>query len=263
MRIGPLVAGAAAWIATSVASAQPDADTTRACLEAHVSVQERRLAGDLVGAATAAQICSAEGCPSLPKQECARWAVDVDRDTPRLALSVRGLGPGEKVRLRIDGELVEWQDEVRVNPGDHSIEIEAAGRKLRRAAHLVAGEREAVLFDPQAEDGGAGGGPSQPTGGTFPLGPTLLGAAGLAGLAVFGVAAGLGVAEYGELEGSCAPRCSPEQTAGVDEKLLVADVALGIGSGLLVAGGIWLIVELAAPDQSAIEVGRAGLAIEF
>jgi hypothetical protein len=95
------------------------------------------------------------------------------------------------------------------------------------------------------------------------VGPIVLGAAGVAAFVVFGVAAGLGASEYADLEGSCAPRCTEEQTSPVDTKLLVADVALGVGSGLLVAGGVWLVVELVAPAEVEPRIGARGLSIPF
>jgi hypothetical protein len=82
-------------------------------------------------------------------------------------------------------------------------------------------------------------------------------AAGGAALVAFGISAGLGASNYDALEASgCAPSCDASAVDEVDTQFLVADVSLGLGIGLAVAGGVALIVELVVLNDSSPTAAR-------
>lgn len=252
----------AVWLGTaSMRAATAHADT-QACIDAHVAVQEKRLAGDLRGARAASDVCAAEGCPAALRGECGRWRDDIDTELPTLKLAVVGAPPAATVELRIDGEEAALGGAIGLNPGHHSVEVKAGTKSARRAVHLVQGQRAELAIDLSAP--GDSGAPPPPTREkALPVGPIVVGAIGVAGLGVFAVMGGLGASEFAELEETCAPRCRKEETDAVDTKLLVADVALGVGSAAVLAGVIWLIVDLTGDDGSPVAMGASGLSIAF
>lgn len=228
------------------------ADDVRSCLEAHVSVQERRLAGDLLGAKTAAVRCSLEVCPALPRAECQRWGADLERELPTIAIRVEGAAPASQLSLTVDGASQPLgAAPLPVNPGDHSLTLMVDGEPMRRSVHLVAGQREQVTFQlRKADASGLGPHPNAAAAAPPPIGPIVLGSASLAGWIVFGVAGGLGAAHYDELADSCSPACSRAERDDLSVKLVTADVALGVASSLAAAAVIWLIVDLTSPSPA-------------
>jgi hypothetical protein len=145
--------------------------------------------------------------------------------------------------------------------------VSAGSAEARRSLRLVVAQRETVTIElgSRTDEGSqrAMGSPAEPPDGPTLTGPIALGAVGVAALVVFGVAAGLGASEYADLEETCAPRCTTDQTDPIDAKLVAADIALAIGSTALAGGLIWLAVELAdAPTPKASPAAR-GVVVRF
>jgi hypothetical protein len=247
----------------ALAVAMPARGDTQACVEAHVAVQEKRLAGDLRGAHAAAAICGATDCPAALRTECERWSEDLVTELPSVEIAVTGALPAAALALRIDGEPYPLGGAIALNPGHHSVELMVAGKPTRRSLHLIQGQRAKLEIDLTTP--GPEPVPEKPATreiGT-PVGPIVLGAVGVATLGVFAVMGGLGAAEFAELQERCAPHCTETDTDPVDTKLLVADVALGIGSAAVVAGAIWLVVELVADGSPPVNASAGWVSIAF
>ncbi len=265
--LGFALAASLAFCATAV-PASAESEAARACLAAHVAVQEKRIAGDLLGARQSASVCADDVCPALPRAECARWADDVARELPTVTVSARGGSPGAKLRVTIDGAEHPADIAVALNPGHHSIEVSDGVSSAQRSIRLVLEQRAAIAIDLGAPPGSASGrGPTQTRLEDPPPpalgGPIAFGAVGVAAFVAFGVAAGLGASSYADLESKCAPRCTRAETDSVDEKLVAADVALGIGSAALAGGVIWLAVELAGASSDTTSPSARGLVVQF
>jgi hypothetical protein len=96
--------------------------------------------------------------------------------------------------------------------------------------------------------------PQRTRGHGLPAGSYLFGGLGLAALGVFGTYGILGLTDANHLRATCVPACQSSDVDAVHTKLLVADVALGVG---LVSLGVatWLgLHALGAPAPSSWEV---------
>src|SRR5688572_25490919 len=197
---GGIVATLGAWAARTDAA---DVDAG-ACIDAHVAVQEKRLAGDLLGARKAADVCREDGCPELPREECKRWAEDLDGEVPALTVQLKNVPPGAAPTLTVDGHGAEAGAAVPSNPGAHSIVVVVGDRRVRRSVHLLKGQREVVTVDlspdaPAPSEAESKGPRAQPRERGVPIGPIVLGSLGVVGLSTFAIAGGLGMAEYDQL----------------------------------------------------------------
>lgn len=261
MRAALLAAALSVLLFAERASAQ-DAE---ACLAAHVSVQEKRLAGDLVGARTAAATCSAAHCPALPRGDCERWAGDIDREIPTLTLEIKNPPDGAALELTVDGVVEPYDQAVLLNPGDHSVALRAGDKVENRSVRMAKGQKETLVVD--FADPNKGIRPGVSPGGRAPnfIGPVVVGSVGIAALIAFGVVGGLGMAEYNDLEDTCGGSCTPDQVSAVDTKFLAADIALGLGCAAVAAAVVWIAVEVSsANDVSApVEANGSGLTILF
>lgn len=247
-------------LASLVVAAPARADT-QACVAAHVSVQEKRLAGDLRGAYDATENCVATDCPTALRAECTRWRDDLVIELPTIEVELKGAPAGAAIDLRIDGEPARPGAAVALNPGHHSVELSIAGKPTRRPIHLVEGQRAKLSIDLEAPAPPAAG--PREASARVPIGPIVLGGVGVASLAVFAIVGGLGASEFSELEDRCAPHCTRADTDPVDTKLLVADVTLGIGAAALLGGAIWLLVDLTQGDESPVKATAQGLSVRF
>jgi hypothetical protein len=135
---------------------------------------------------------------------------------------------------------------VAVDSGDHSFRFESpAGLTAEVHASLHAGERareiEAVLqpATPAATDAGATGSEPSASHG-IPMPAIVLGAMGIAGLALGGGLSLDGHLQANSLGSTCAPGCSPDQVNSIATLYDVAWVSAGVGVAALgVAVALW------------------------
>src|SRR5690349_1521084 len=83
---GPTLAVTLAGVlsATALLSSSSHADEADRCIAAHHDAQSARRDGALRRARTALVACSEQRCPSLVRDDCARWLTDVERRLPTL-----------------------------------------------------------------------------------------------------------------------------------------------------------------------------------
>lgn len=171
---------------------------------------------------------------------------------------------------------------VLVDPGKHTLRIEAAGAPPQRAPISVEPRQRlaiTVALEPVASSGAPSGGPTTPAkpppdeGGVRAglVGAIVLGSGGIAAGVAGSVLMALGAADQSDAETQCGgtENCPPSLQPQVDEgatKIVVGDVLVGVGGAALTGGVIWLIVELASPQEKtarAIEPRLGGLAVRF
>ncbi len=214
--------------------------------------------------------CASEACPVVVREDCARSLIEVDAAIPTVVLSATG-APGEDVtdaKVSIDGVLVQEKLDGRaraLDPGTHVFRFDRAGRAPWSVTLLVLeGEKNrsivAKLGDAPAP---AGSGPapssSSASPGPLALAPVPVPPEGRerAPIPVIPVVlAGVGAAALGsalyfrlradgdadDLRSTCAPSCDPAQRDALSEKLVVANVSLGLGVGALAAAAVtWVL----------------------
>jgi hypothetical protein len=88
----------------------------------------------------------------------------------------------------------------------------------------------------------------------LPAASWLLGGVGVAAMGVFGYFGVRGMLDADHLRSTCVPACSSSDVADVHTKLVVADVALGVGVVSLVAATWFAVSALSAPRRASWEV---------
>ena len=190
--------------------------------------------------------CSAAACPELVREDCSKSLVDLDGTIPTVVFSARGehghdvtdarvLLDGEAVASALDGHA------VALDPGAHVVRFERAGGGVSEV-RLVAreGEKNRAVSAAFVSSTPA---PEKPKAesGRFPILPVVLGGTGLLALGGSLYVRLNADSQADQLRGSCAPSCDQSSRDALSDKLVVANVALGVGIGFLaLAAADWL-----------------------
>jgi hypothetical protein len=258
-----------------VASAQ---DPKYECIAESMDAQTLHRAGRLLDARAKSLACARETCPDIVRSHCAHWMTEIVDEIPSLV--VRAQTPeGQDIlgaTVTIDGTPGKLDGRpVEVDPGEHVVAVEAAGRHRKEARVLLAaGERARVVTLALAESSPAAETPpvarresaaapreavaTRP----MPAGVWVLGgvsATALAAAAFFAIQA---QHQYDLVTAApptgCSPHCTPQQTATGRDDSLAAYGLLGVG---VVAGGaalLWALLPREATKSSAAERWRFG-----
>ncbi len=266
-----LAASLATLAAAPGAAAAPP--TKKQCAAAYEEAQAQRKDGELTAAREQALICAQDACPAVVRGDCDRWLQDIEQSLPTLVFQAhdrRGEETAE-VRVYLDGALLRERLDgkaVPIDPGEHVLrfEIDGAapkeerlvireGEKLRKVAvsflEQVKGDPRPIPDAPPAPSGEQ---VKADAGGGAPALAWVLGGVGVVGLGAAGVFGGLALSEKGDLEATCAPGCSEDQVGAVRTKLLVADVALGVG--VVSLGVATVLFVTAGPDGDEAKEAR-------
>lgn len=238
-------------------AAAPVEDAKLACVTRHEQAQANRRARHLLQARDDLRICSRASCPGPIRDDCVDWFEQVNRSLPSVVVTARARGVDEAdVAVLIDGALVADRlsgAALDVDPGEHRfrfqsprwpavertilvsegvknrpIEVELAPPPVIAAPTLVEAPRPAPERRLDRWD--------------YAIGGAAVGS--LAAATYFGVSA---LMDRYRLMNRCAPFCSPAETTGVHNKLVAADVALGLA---VACAGI-LTLHLTRPWQGA------------
>ncbi len=219
------------------------------CAAAYEQAQVLRRQDKLSAARSELLICE-QSCPPALAADCTKWQGEVEALMPAVRLRARDAqGNPTDARVFVDGVLlVEHLGDapVAVDSGDHTFRFESpAGMTAEVHASLHAGERareiEAVL-EPAApvSTEAAAKGPEPSASPGIPMPAIVLGAIGIAGLALGGGLSLDGHLQESHLRSSCAPRCSPDQVSSVSTLYDVAWVSAGVGvAAFAVAIALW------------------------
>lgn len=213
------------------------------CFAAHGEAQELRKQGKLLETQEQLLRCSRAECPGVIIEDCGHWMSDVEAMTPSMVFEVTLDGKdAPDATITVDGVLVE--DKVggfQVNPGSHTIRATLPPHEvITRTVTLPAGQRMRLLsFEFRSAPSAALA--QEPllteTRPTPTMVYPLLGL-GIAGLATYGVLAGLGKTEQNRLEDTCAPSCTNDDLSNMKRMYLIGDVAAGAGAAALLTAGI-------------------------
>jgi hypothetical protein len=253
--------------ASASASAAPR-DVKHACVEASDQGQSLRDEGKLRAAVDRFVACAREECPALVRKDCAAWLADADARLPSVVFVAKD-GRGRdlaEVRVSVDGALVTDRLDGRafpIDPGDHRVRFEGAGLTIEESIVLREGEKRRVVAATLAAP--ASKVPvERPTVVRGPI-PTATYVLGGASLVAFGAFAWFGIQgkrDADALRATCAPACDPADRDAVRTKLVIADVALGIGvasAAGAIAFALWGRSEQ-APVVALSPVGGGGAA---
>ena len=255
------------------APAKSHADSTKqACVAAYVDAQKLRKADKLSEARQKLEVCADDACPATVKKDCKPWLEENERDQPTLALSALDLS-GKKtttVRVFLDGTKVGDQlpsSAVKVDPGAHKVRFEVDGLEpVEVEVSLQKGEKaREVLADFSKQKKADAPAPlaSTPadepkTSRKTPVVVYVLGGVGLLGLASFAYFGSKGKSDENELADTCAPSCDQADVDAAHQKMLIADISLGVGAVALGAAAYFYFTR-PKQTESAMQVGVAPL----
>lgn len=241
-----------------------------ACVQRHEDAQLARRSGKLLAARAALLACSREVCPDAVRGDCVDWLEDVNRSVPSVVITARDRGADvTDVKVFLDGELVAIRltgSALEADPGEHHFRFASVrGPAIERTVLMSEGMRNRpidVEFEPPPPPPTAAGvaAPSAPpppwkfADHQLSRSDYLFGGAALAG---FATAAALGIwaiHEKNDLAQSCGPSCTAAETAPLSDKLVIADVALGIGAVALAVGAYRYLTRAPVPSPADVKV---------
>jgi hypothetical protein len=229
-------------------------ETKLVCARAAEKGQRLTASGSLIAARSQLRVCAADACPSAVKTDCLTWLAAVDRSIPSVVIHVED-ATGKRVgtaSIAIDGEAAPGAlgRAVELDPGEHVIAV-VAPQSAPSSEHVVVGSgakaQEISIRLPSPPAPGpqpAVAEPHAPRGGAGPFAWTTAGLA-VAAAGSFAYFGSTGTTELNRLRSDCAGHCAQSDVTAAWNKLIVADVSLGVAvvSGVLstvlflVAGG--------------------------
>jgi hypothetical protein len=267
---------AAVLLATSLVALSSRAGAEPSCTTAYEDSQLLRRRGELMAAREAAVACARTQCPAVSRKDCTAWVTELEREIPSVIVIARDEATGDEggARVSVDGaprpDIVTGRA-FSLDPGPHAFRVEKPGSEpAEQTITIVRGEHDRVvrfvLRAVRAEAPRAATVPRPapaPEPSTSPRAqPSYVPAivAGVATLAAFGVSAGFGLtgrSELSNLRGSCAPSCTDEELDAMRTKLLISDVALGVG----LVGALVTTFLVVSPPIYYVDIGRARVGV--
>jgi hypothetical protein len=220
------------------------------------------------------------------RRDCTGWLEDARRQTPSIVVVARDTAGRDVVdaQVTVDGIVRQPQldgSAIELDPGQHLVRV-SLGESARAQLPGAEPQEQRILLAPGEKNrtinvtffrSPAPPSPSAPLPATppppalppapspqhahghgLPAGSYVLGGLGVAAFAVFGTFGILGMTDANHLRATCVPACQASDVDAVHTKLVVADVALGVG---VVSLGLatWLGLNgLGAPSPSSWEV---------
>jgi hypothetical protein len=219
------------------------------------------------------------------RRDCTGWLEDARRQTPSIVVVARDTAGRDVVdaQVTVDGVVRQPQldgSAIELDPGQHLVHV-SLGESARSQMPAAEAQEQRILLasaeknrtinvtfarplapPPVAPIPATPPPPATvpaPTreharGRGLPAGSYLLGGLGLAAFGVFGTFGILGLTDANHLRATCVPACQSSDVDAVHTKLVVADIALGVG---VVSLGLatWLgLSALGGPAPSALEV---------
>jgi hypothetical protein len=261
----------ALWTLAAASAAASDvygADkTSLGCIQASDAAQTARDEGNLLRSRELFAQCSEAKCPAMIRRDCTSWLEQVQQQTPSVVLGMRDADGRDVLdaRVTVDGVAIDQKalsSPIELNPGPHVVRWESAAHEaveMRIALRAQEKNRQVVATLSRATV------PPAADAGTRPLAPTLLpapsgtdakeaapkGGLPVATYVLGGVgAAALGVFTYfglrakhdsASLHDTCAPGCAHNDVTALRTKLVVADVALGVGAVSVAAAVVFAL----------------------
>lgn len=201
-------------------------------------------------------------------------------------LTVNVGNPKESTRLRVGGAIVpkeDWGKQLPLDPGPVEVSLETDGSPpVSESLTLAKGERKTLDVavpepkqdiappPPPPETESGGGGPSG-----LLIGGLVLAGVGVAGMVTFGVAGGLSLSTYGEVEDKCSAQPGGTCSSAADvetidkgkQQQLIANIGAIIGGVGLAAGATLIIIDVAtgggSSGSASAEVGAVPVKVEI
>jgi len=242
------------------------ADDKMICVRAADAAQEQRTEGKLRDARASLHTCARDVCPALVRSDCTQWLSEVEASMPTVVIRAQNARGDDlaDVQIDLDGRRIVDRLEglpIDVDPGPHVLGWRRGNQSGRQEIVVHTGEKNRPVtlgIDSEAARGHArSDAPRTEERRPSPAAWILAGVAvaGGASFAYFGLR---GSSEVRDMRSECAGHCPASRVDAARDKLLAADISLGIS---LVSAGLatYFFVSPATPPKSAPsrEVGVA------
>jgi hypothetical protein len=216
------------------------ADDKVICVRAADAAQEQRSAGKLRDARASLHACAREICPALVRSDCTQWLSEVDASMPTVVLRAqteRGEDLSD-VQVDLDGRRLTDKLEglpIDIDPGAHTLVWRRGGKVAHQEIVVHTAEKnrtvtlrvESVSALPPALAGDAPGAEQRFRPGAAAW---ILAGAAVVSATSFGYFGWRGSSEVRDMRTECAGHCPTSRVDAAYEKLLVADISLGVAA---------------------------------
>jgi hypothetical protein len=246
-------------LAQEQAAPQSEADQKAACATGFEQSQILRQAGKLRASHGELLKCVQSICSRPAQEQCGRWLEDVERLTPSIVVQATADGQDRSdVQVEMDGEVLTGSiagTALEADPGPHAFTFTCADYPpVKKNFVLREGEKlrsiGVAFVKPKSAKTDAAAVPAvKPVELHRPV-PAL--AYALGGVAVLGAGAftylGLtGESRRTDLKNNCAPNCTDSQLNPVHQRLVAADISLGVGVAALAGAAIVYLTRPTVP----------------
>ncbi len=258
-------------LVTLAGNASAAGDEKKACALAAEQAQRLRNDGKLSEALDQLRICTRDVCPAFVKSDCGPWRAEVENALPSVLVKAKDDG-GEAtsdVKVTIDGivraEKLDGEP-LDIDPGAHLFHFDREGADpIEQKLVVKEGEKSRVI-DLSFHLRPANAAVPAPAAAVAPPPPERHRSLPIAGFVASGVAvAGLTVgtifyfsakSDIDGLKETCAPTCASSQVDPIGPKIVVSDVALGVGV-VAAAAAVYFFVTHDYSGKASAHVGAA------
>jgi hypothetical protein len=256
------------------------ADEKQACVSAAETAQKQRSEGKLIEARASLLSCARAACPALVRTDCTKWLADNEASIPTLVVRAEDEHGRDvsDVRVELDGEPVAQRLDglpLAANPGQHALTFHRRGSAPIHTEVIVqTGEKNRLVTVTLESEVPVKPPPRVPTPAPRPAPPvpipevrtsrssptawvlTGLAAGAFTSFAYFGIT---GRSEVSRLRSECEGHCAGADVDAARNKLIIADVSLGLG---VVSGALatLLFVRAARAELSVAPVSHGAFA---
>jgi hypothetical protein len=220
------------------------ADEKMACANASDNGQKLRDDGKLVKARQEFLVCARDVCPGTIKKDCSDWLSQAEASLPSVVLGAKDAHGQDlaSAKVTIDGQPSDEKLEGKamfIDPGAHTFRFEIPGEKpIDQQIVVREGEKNRVVSvswekadTTPPNPGGATPPPPEPESKPSHVPAYIAGGVGIVALGVGTVFAIIGTGDYNDLKNGCGQTksCTDDQVSPVKTKIVVADIAFGVG----------------------------------
>lgn len=232
------------------AESKQQSESKAQCISAYERGQKLKQESKLSRAREQLILCMREGCPALLRSDCEQWFKEVEEAMPSVVIDAKSKGADvTDVKVRLDGALVAERLDgtaIQVDPGNHVFVFEAGqGPRVEQRVLIRVGEKNRPIHVTFAAEDKVVQKP--PASRPIPVLTWVFGGLGVAALGSFAYFGLTGKSEADDYQ-SCKPYCDQGEVDRTHNKLIAADVSLGVG---VVSLGVATYLLLTRPEQEA------------
>jgi hypothetical protein len=254
-----LAFAALAFAVPSIARA--DGRTAKACVAAADRGQTLRDKGKLSDAKKAFVECSRDACPGMVARQCVTWLQGVERDMPTVTFRARD-GQNHDlvdVGVSVDGAVLASSLDgrpVSLDPGVHTIRYTHAGDPdVEQQVVIRSGEKDRILdvrfgasapvatatvATPATTSSSSSG--EEKTGFRFPVFAGISLGVGVASFVGMAVLVATAASDVNTMRATCAGSCSQSDVDWANTRIILANVAMGVGIAGIGASVLSLVI---------------------